>query len=121
MNRLTKKYGDLIEEDGKLKAVPTYRVDRTRYAYKSDTIAIHKLGVYEDIEEDIGLELGPIFKALKNGIWYINDDEIHFSKNIKIYYDNQLKEYRLIIDDCTYLRVVDYKDSWALTRKDLEI
>jgi len=61
-----------------------------------------------------------LFEALKNGIWYIEEDEILFSKDVKVYYDDSLKDYRLIIENHTYLRVIDYTNTWALTKEELK-
>ena len=39
--------------------------------------AIIKLGQVEDIEEELGVDLVIILKALKNGAWYIHNDGRH--------------------------------------------
>lgn len=80
---------------------------------------LDKLERYEDTEEKVNVNLNILFEALKNGVWYIDEDEILFSKNVSIYYDDLLETYRLIIENSIYLRIIDYQDTWALERKEL--
>lgn len=71
----------------------------------------YELGKLEDIEEELGIDLITLFKALKNGIYGRVGDEIehilapHFSfcyQKIYIY------------------KLTDYGKTWALTKKELE-
>ena len=56
---------------------------------------INKLGQLEDIEEELGIDLVTLFKALKNGFYfkdYQNNNEIRFSGNTFIRVGNQFVE-----------------------------
>ena len=77
--------------------------------------SIHKLGQLEDIEDELGIDLITLFKALKNGIWVkdkkdqwlpyhclLRDDFIFV-----LYEDIYKKEYLL----------KDYGKTWALTKE----
>ena len=48
-----------------------YRLKDEELSTKLDSI--HKLGQLEDIEEEIGIDLTVLFSALKNGIWYFDE------------------------------------------------
>ena len=63
MNRLT-KYVPKIES-----MIP-YRLKDEELSTKLDSI--HKLGMLEDIEEELGIDLVTLFKALKNGKIYVS-------------------------------------------------
>ena len=48
------------------------------YVLKDDELmtkldSIHKLGQLEDVEEEIGIDLTVLFSALKNGVWYFDE------------------------------------------------
>lgn len=48
-----------------------YRLKDEELSTKLDSI--HKLGQLEDIEEEIGIDLTVLFSALKNGVWYFDE------------------------------------------------
>lgn len=94
-----------------------------------------KLGQIEDIEEDLGIDLVTLFKALKNGI-YVNNEHIYHGLDKKQNDDIQLFECRLL-DGINGLGIIhtsmfkgrevvrdylfkDYGITWALTKKELE-
>ena len=64
MSRLT-KYVPKIES-----MIP-YRLKDEELSTKLDSI--HKLGMLEDIEEELGIELTVLFSALKNGVYYFDE------------------------------------------------
>ena len=64
MNRLTK----YVPNTGSM--IP-YRLKDEELSTKLDSI--HKLGILEDIEEELGIELTVLFSALKNGVWYFDE------------------------------------------------
>ena len=80
---------------------------------------ISKLGQLEDIEEELGIDLITLFKALKNGVYY----------KYKPYgYDYKISKCRkcvltgnrtLIVDRHTYKYLCDYGKTWALTKEEL--
>lgn len=107
-----------------------------------------KLSQLEDIEEELGIDIITLFKALKNGIYskggyysaYIPTNSIHFIKpeNIELgisdydtqdseddynsykTYKNELCLYEHLYEDKQYVvRVNDYGKTWALTKEEL--
>lgn len=94
-----------------------------------------KLCNLEDIEEELGIDLITLFKALKNGIWttlsYMDIHRMRYEKRQKqkyFYYDNVLitKDNLLISSSgdntCgSYaIKFIDYGKTWALTKEELE-
>lgn len=78
---------------------------------------MNKLGQLEDIEEELGIDLITLFKALKNGIW-LKDEKDQFIPYhcllrddfiLVLYEDIYKKEYLL----------KDYGKTWALTKEEL--
>lgn len=115
---------------------------------KDKKLAEQKLCQLEDIEEELGIDLITLFKALKNGIWskggYYGSccikNEPHFIKpeNIRLgktWYDEVENEddYKYLIDEnnqlCLFemeyedeqyvVRAKDYGRTWALTKEEL--
>lgn len=91
------------------------------------TIAIDKLGQLEDIEEELGIDLITLFKALKNGFWSI-DKKNHIYKmkptegnggamSFYASYDCIIKENAY---DEQYFLLKDYGKTWALTKEELK-
>ena len=79
-----------------------------------------KLSQLEDIEEELGIDLATLIKALKDGIW------VKKSNNYINNYDGWLLSFQ---EDCfvvgyggdTYAYYFkDYGVTWALTREELE-
>ena len=106
---------------------------------------LNKLGELENIEEELGIELATLFKALKNGIWtrkepwfdyigeelyYIKEPEIGFSSYretddhvfLEIYSEeNVLCIYTHDYEDrIQETRLKDYGKTWALTKEELK-
>ena len=84
---------------------------------------IDKLGQLEDIEEELGIDLVTLFKALNNGVWEIDD----YTKKIKQTEIRGIELYGLCaiwsptIPECDYtLKYQDYGKTWALTKEELE-
>ena len=89
-----------------------------------------KLQYLEDIEEELGIDLLTLFKALKNGIYLKFGSE----KNIGVYYEHTAilprhfdKDYKgyfidlqleISINFNFYFK--DYGKTWALTKEELE-
>ena len=103
-----------------------------------------KLGQLEDIEDELGIDLITLFKALKNGIWtkggYYSDQlekEPSFVERPEIgmcrFYDECDENYNTLLHDenvmCIYsynyeimirqTRLKDYGKTWALTKEEL--
>lgn len=121
------------------------------YWVKSDNQnkAIQKLGQLEDIEEELGIDLITLFKALKNGIWskggwyepcyldaepvFIKPEDLRIGKT---WYSQQnsenddsshfIEKNKLCLFDMDYeveqhiVKVCDYGKTWALTKEELE-
>ena len=85
-----------------------------------NTIAVNqKLGQLEDIEEELGIDLITLFKAIKNGI-YKKDEDLCFEATLRMhngeYYLCQPYDDRLL--HVVYLK--DYGKTWALAKEELE-
>ena len=75
---------------------------------------------YKKIENELGIDLITLFKALKNGVYY----------KYKSYgYDYKISKCRkcvltgnrtLVVDRHTYKYLCDYGKTWALTKEELE-
>lgn len=87
--------------------------------------AIHKLGLLEDFEEELGIELLTLIKVLKDGAWYIHRTEkrkyYEYEKHpqLKLNYDRWCIcfDYEHCYPISLYL---DKNDGWALTKEELE-
>jgi len=77
---------------------------------------IHKLGQIEDIEEDLGIDLITLFKALQYGI-YGKSGNIVYPYNVLLV-EKKLHAYPLDIWDESW-DLVDYGKTWALTKEEL--
>lgn len=106
------------------------------------------IGKYEDLEEELGIDLITLFKALKDGIYYKNI-EIYYCHNIVMvgkyfvevkpiyavkettiescYYKTYTERLKFVDDahywdwkTCKKWELKDYKKTWALNRSDLE-
>ena len=82
---------------------------------------IDKLGQLEDVEEELGIDLVTLFKALKNGI-YVDENYMDFGTtnnflcpNNLDYFDVNLKQ----IAGGIYFK--DYGKTWALTKEELNM
>ena len=121
-------------------------INKSQYDIKGCNLTkvFDKLGQLEDIEEELGIDLITLFKALKKGIYFKHYDEdiIHYSNDIEkisptfeIKYELCCNFQCLIIiseeqkDDGGWLKIdyniwhlkySDYGKTWALTRRELE-
>lgn len=86
--------------------------------------ATQKLGLLEDIEEELGVDLIKLFKALEPNqhIWSIGNFE-----GVKCYVgDKYLTEYKEIIaysgnkDNFVICHLCDYGKTWAFTKEELK-
>lgn len=133
MERLTKidKYGNpytnenvncrnLISEDG-----INYQYVGYADNFKAfDGKPIEKLSKLEDIEQELGIPLEVLFKALKDGIYRLYEefeDEppyIYFSM-VELGYDENKEEYYLLRSGWDMYFLKDYGKAWALTKEEL--
>lgn len=107
--------------------------------------AINKLGELEDIEDELGIDLIALFKAMKNGIWSkgsFYDDKISDTPTFIARPEISLcGYYEEVNDDCETIKreenvwciytydfelqirqtmLKDYGKTWALTKEELE-
>lgn len=88
---------------------------------------INKLGQLEDIEDELGISLITLFKALKNGIWVKNrEDNIirHLCTKLGYQVCGSLSLGGIAFEDTYYNEYYysyeDYGKIWALTKEELE-
>ena len=124
MNRLTYKLDESIKtkylnyEYGRIK---DHDIMRGNLGRITDDMIFNKLGQLEDIEEENGLDLITLFKALKQ-------KHVFHKENVKIELlglhikSNELYLYGFVEDTThtVYLSLKDYGETWALTREELE-
>ena len=101
---------------------------------ESDQMCVDKLGTLEDIEEELGIDLITLFKALKDGInvYYENEERYQFHNNLRLEYRKTLgwglvDIYGSICRndmpmklDMEFYELKEYGKDWALTREELE-
>ena len=77
----------------------TYRTDNGEYTGMPNSIeirtALEKLSKIEDIEEELGIDLTTLFKALKNGIYFQDDSNSIVIFNHKNIVKRELMLYQL--------------------------
>ena len=99
-----------------------YRLKDEELSTKLDSI--HKLGELEDIEEELGIELTVLFSALKNGVYYFDEqgqlirDYVYLTSN---FMDVGVHE-KLSFSFLTYstrqtLLFEDYGKTWSVNKK----
>ena len=95
---------------------------------------ITKLGQLEDIEEELGIDLITLFKALKEGFYGTSYGTSKEEKHFVSYYelsDIDIKKYdgkiafiyylgNMSYSDFIVYKLEDYGNTWALTREELE-
>lgn len=97
-----------------------------KFEYETDDLyAVDKLGKLEDLEEELGIDLITLFKALKDGIYVELRDLIkHVSINdlsLKFFGEKWcLGFYHSLNGGTFYVDLKDYGKIWALSRNDLE-
>lgn len=119
MNRLTKDLHNQYNDYW-------YREDLDQ-VFDKEQIVLTKLGQYEDIEEELGIDLITLFKALKNGFWSI-DEKKHIYKMKPTKGNGGAMSFYASYDciiienayDEQYFLLKDYGKTWALTKKELE-
>ena len=122
MERLTKKEGVItqIDKDGNITKNNLIEVKDKDEAYK-------KLCQLEDIEEEIGIELTTLFKALKYGVYYYTSQN-QLTHDYVWLYDNyvsasvrdKLSYSRLSCFQKQILSFEDYGVTWSIYREALD-
>ena len=79
---------------------------------------LNKLGQLEDIEEELGIDLATLFKALENGIWSINETIFY---ELVVCLGKDERGYFLTHRDSDYkCYLKDNGKTWAFTKEELE-
>lgn len=121
MNRLTeRKIGyPSCDKNGNLTQVDYIEI-------KDKKLAEEKLCLLEDIEEEIGIDLTTLFKALKNGVYYFNDQGqlIHeyvwwISNYLTVETHDKISSSFMTIYENQILLFADYGKTFALTKEEL--
>ena len=90
--------------------------DIVKNAIDRENICLTKLKHYEDIEEELGIDLITLFKALKNGVFVKPWHTIRKRKMSLREYDGKL----VLFDDYENdYQLKDYGKTWALTEEEL--
>ena len=122
MERLTKKEGVItqIDKDGNITKNNLIEVKDKDEAYK-------KLCQLEDIEEEIGIELTTLFKALKYGVYYYTSQN-QLTHDYVWLYDNYVSasvrdklSYSLLT--CFQKQILSFEDygvTWSIYRETLD-
>ncbi len=132
MNRLTKKSNSTLEAIEYQLIDEKENLDANEGIKKIPVLATNKLGRLEDIEEELGIDLITLFKALRNGIWTNQEQCYGDEKQGKI----RFFQVRLLLEEnalgCIHnsmwkgkevirtLYFKDYGKTWALTKEELE-
>ena len=126
MNRLTRKIKGYYSVDLRTCLPMEYE------QIENSNACVDKLGKLEDIEEELGIDLITLFKALRNGIWTNQEQCYGDEKQGKI----RFFQVRLLLEEnavgCIHnsmwkgkevirtLYFKDYGKTWALTKEKLE-
>lgn len=79
-----------------------------------------KLSKLEDIEDELGIDLLTLFKALKNGIWTKTWDCKYPLALNREDYTNHTTKYYVFEGKKKIIKLKDYGKTWALTKEELE-
>lgn len=128
MKRLTKDnyVDDCFRLQNEINQLPEYKSNHyTQSQYDVDLW--HKVKSIEDIEEELGIDLIILFKALQNGVYYFTNGA-QLMKNYVYLVDNYMSigtrdrlSYSFITShEGKTLLFKDYGKIWALTREELK-
>lgn len=108
---------NLISEDG-----TNYKFVKFKDGVKAyDGKSIDKLYAIENIEQELGIPLEILFKALKDGIYYDYEHREPGDVSFRFCYKELIVRYTCHGEtDYDYLELRDYGETWALTKKELE-
>ena len=80
-----------------------------------------KLADLEDIEDELGIDLLTLFKALKNGIYVKTKNGISKHYTIHLMKWQQTNTYCLFYRPYSHIWFKDYGKTWALTKEELNV
>ena len=78
-----------------------------------------KLGQLEDLEDELGIDLIVLFKALKSGIYHKIGNCLYFRDNLDFDFNSHLL-FKNIYGSYTVFDTKDYGKTWALTKEELD-
>ena len=86
---------------------------------------VRKLGQLEDIEDELGIDLVTLSKALTNGVWvkleYFGCKTTNIVFEKAFYFGKVIDEEKPVIRaECREYYLKDYGKTWALTKEELE-
>ena len=89
---------------------------------KENNDITNKLSKLEDIEQELGIPLEVLFKALKDGIWCMTkEDGIEFMYRPKLFYNQDSYYFR---EDIFWFEAIiktkDYGKTWSFVKEELE-
>ena len=99
--------------------IADYDIDKGNYGRITDDRIYNKLGQLEDIEEELGIDLITLFKAIKEGVYTIHSNG---ERRIPCLAYNGAVGYILDFkyeQEAQYI-LSDYGKTWALTKEELE-
>ena len=129
MNRLTKVVSMHNNEPEFYEANIDLYPKMMEYEYQqAEMDCINKLGQLEDIEEELGINLITLFKALKNGFYHIDENKHIYTTKPTKGNGGAMNFYvclECIIAEDTFgdqyiYSLKDYGKVWALTKEELE-
>ena len=121
MSRFTKKSNSILKEIEYQLIDEKENLSANEGIKKIQVLGTNKLGKLEDIEEELGIDLITLFKALKQMF-------VFHKENVKIeligihFKSNELYLFGFVEDTvhAVYLSLKDYGKTWALTKEELE-
>ena len=81
---------------------------------------IQKLGQLEDAEQELGIDLVVLIKAISDGVWVKTKNDISKHLTVALKKRHHTKEYWLFYRPYSHVYLKDYGKTWALTREELE-
>ena len=107
MSRLTKKQGNLYYSNNENDIFPDDGSNAIRL--------LQVIGQYEDLEEELGIDLLTLFKALKDGIYYNPSDD--FFKKPRLYYSNDFNCWCFELALGAYIvKIKDFNKTWWIEK-----
>ena len=98
-----------------------HKADNKRFVFdiKDYRKVCQKLGQLEDIEDELGIDLITLFKALKNGIYVKTKNGISKHYTIHLMKWQQTNIYCLYYRPYSHIWFKDYGKTWALEKEEL--
>ena len=101
-----------------------HKADNKRFVFdiKDYRKVCQKLGQLEDIEDELGIDLITLFKALKNGVYYklnlgqaekVGDVSLNYCASTGYFIHFEYLNYDICLD------TKDYGKTWALEKEEL--